>query len=529
MRRAAEISVALALVAALGLGGCLRSASEPFRSTQGGSPGPRLGSRGAGLLLRDARACPGYTLIAPTTSANVYLIDTHGRVVRMWKTGFENTSCTATYLLENGHLLRLGLVKESQRHFGARVGAGGRVQEFSWEGELVWDFTLCTDKQLAHHDLEPLPNGNVLMVVWDRKTAQQAVAAGRDPEALGNSDLLSDCVVEVKPTGKTTGEIVWEWHIWDHLIQDHDTARANFGDVSAHPELIDMNYRSVSQLAPLLASRSGVDRLRSVGYLGSSPTAAQAQFAGVDWHVNSVAYHAGFDQILLSARGCGEIWVIDHGTTSAEAKSHAGGRGGKGGDLLYRWGNPRAYRAGTAGDQQLFGQHDAQWLAGGPGGDAHVLVFNNGDGRPAGDYSSVDEIVLPVDAQGRYAHRAGTAYGPATAVWSYSTLGKTDFFSLLVSGAQRLPNGNTLVCAGMLSTVFEVTPEQELVWEYTNPDPGALGYLGPTPIGASLFAARRYAPDYPGLAGKEPAPGKSVEELLAAGTLGEGPRHGHDR
>lgn len=529
MRRASEISAAIILAIALGLSGCSRSAHETSGSTADRSEGPKLGTGGAGLLFRDAGAAPGYTLIAPTTSANVYLIDLQGRVVRLWKTGFENTSCTATYLLENGHLLRLGLVEESQRHFGSRVGAGGRVQEFSWEGELVWDFTLCNDKQLSHHDLERLPNGNVLLVVWDRKTAPQAIAAGRAPEALGNRDLLSDSVVEVKPTGKTTGEIVWEWHIWDHLIQDHDSSQANFGDVEAHPELIDMNYRSVSLLAPMLASRAGVDKLKSVGYLGSSAAADQAQFAACDWHVNSVAYQAEFDQILLSAKGCSEIWVIDHGTTSAEARSHAGGRRGKGGDLLYRWGNPRAYRAGMAADQQLFGQHDAQWVSRGPTGEVSVLVFNNGDGRPAGDYSSVDELVLPVDAQGEYSRQAGTAYGPPAPVWSYTSPGKTDFFSLLISGAQRLPKGNTLVCAGMVSTVFEVTPQKELVWEYANPDPGALGHLGPTPIGASLFAARRYAPDYPGLAGKDLTPGKTIEELLAGATLGKGPPHARKR
>ncbi|MGC8644373.1 MAG: hypothetical protein ACP5XB_31305, partial [Isosphaeraceae bacterium] len=58
------------------------------------------------------------------------------------------------------------------------------------------------------------------------------------------------------------------------------------------------------------------------------------------------------DQILLSVHSFSEIWIIDHGTTTAEAATHKGGRSGKGGDLLYRWGNPQAYRAGTAADQQ---------------------------------------------------------------------------------------------------------------------------------------------------------------------------------
>lgn len=482
-----------------------------------------------GVQLRDAKASPGYTLIAPTTSANVYLVDLQGRVVHMWKTGFERTSCTATYLLENGHLLRLGLVEESQRHFGARVGAAGRVQEFTWQSELVWDFQLCNDRQLSHHDMTRLPNGNVLMVAWDRKTADEAIAAGRKSEALAGGDLLCDALVEVKPTGKTTGEVVWEWHLWDHLIQDYDPTQANFGKVAAHPELVDMNYRSAGSLAPMLAKQSGVDKLKSLGYLGSSATAAQARFLGCDWHVNSVSYRAEFDQVLLSARGCSEIWIIDHGVTSDQAKGHVGGRWGKGGDLLYRWGNPRAYRAGTAADQRLFGQHDAQWIARGSPGEGHVLVFNNGDGRTDGEYSSVEEVALPVDAEGRYSHEAGTAYGPSAPVWSYTAPVKTELFSLLISGAQRLPNGNTLICPGMLGTIWEVTAEKEVVWKYANPDPGHSLPPGLPPIGASLFAARRYAPGYPGLAGKDLTPGKTIEELLADENRAKGTPHDEDR
>ncbi|NLX94579.1 MAG: arylsulfotransferase (ASST) [Rhodopirellula sp.] len=481
-----------------------------------------MGLGRAGLLHHDAKAFPGYTLIAPTTSSNVYLVDVQGRVVRMWQTGFERTSSTAAYLLENGHLLRLGLAEQAQQHFGARLGAGGRIQEFDWDGELVWDFQLCNDQQLSHHDVAYLPNGNVLMVVWDKKTATEAIAAGRKPESLGNNDLLADSIVEVKPTGKTTGEVVWEWHVWDHLIQDHDSSQANFGDVAAHPERIDMNYRTESWLTPMLATTDGVEKLKSVGYLGSSAGSAHLPFLDCDWHVNSVAYHFELDQILVSARGCSEIWIIDHSVTAAAAK-------GRGGDLLYRWGNPRAYRAGTAADQRLFGQHDAQWIARGSPGEGHILVFNNGDGRPGGDYSSVEEIVPPVDAAGRYSYKPATAYGPPKPIWSYTAPNKTEFFSLLVSGAQRLPNGNTLICPGMLGTIFEVTPEKEVVWEYANPDPGDVVPVGLPPMGASLFAARRYAPDYPGLAGKDLTPGKTIEAMLAEGNLKKGEPHGQGR
>jgi hypothetical protein len=54
-------------------------------------------------------------------------------------------------------------------------------------------------------------------------------------------------------------------------------------------------------------------------------------------------------------------------------------------------------------------------------------------------------------------------------VWSYSAPKKTDFYSSFISGTQRLPNGNTLICSGANGTIFEVTPEKAIVWKYVNP------------------------------------------------------------
>lgn len=90
-------------------------------------------------------------------------------------------------------------------------GAGGRIQEFTWDGKLIWDYTYVNDKQLPNHDICKLPNGNVLMIVWEKNAAKDAVAAGRRPETVDNSFLLADSILEIKPTGLTTGEIVWEW------------------------------------------------------------------------------------------------------------------------------------------------------------------------------------------------------------------------------------------------------------------------------------------------------------------------------
>ncbi len=528
VKAAAASAVALSLLMLAGLvpraSAGLPPADEPApvnvkKASPGSEPGKAAPAK-VGLLLNDSRAFQGYTLIAPMMSHTTYLIDMQGRVVRKWES--DCNPGVSAYLLENGHLLRPGALQKQSLGFGP--GAGGRVQEFTWDGELVWDYTFASEKRLPHHDITRLPNGNVLMIVWEKKTTEEAIAAGRRADLVGNAGLHPDYLMEVKPTGKTTGEIVWEWHLWDHLVQDHDRSKPNFGNVSAHPELVDINFGAgEGPIAPMMATKDGIAKLRSLGYLGNAPTPApkgapkaepekpatpkpkdtakptpkekskgapnsRRPPPNADWtHFNAVAYNPDLDQIMVSVHTLSEIWVIDHSTTTAEAASHKGGRSGKGGDLLYRWGNPRAYRNGSKTEQQLFNQHNAHWIAPGLPGEGHVLVFNNGSGRPGGPYSSVDEIVLPVDSQGQYTRNRRGPYGPDKPVWSYSAPKKSDFYSFFISGAQRLPNGNTLICTGASGMVFEVTPEKQVVWRYANPVKGGPGGFGPNPGGVDLL------------------------------------------
>jgi hypothetical protein len=316
---------------------------------------------------------------------------------------------------------------------------------------------------------------------------------------------------------------VWEWHAWDHLIQDRDPSKANHGKVAAHPELIDINFgqdhfpatsRTVQSSREEARRKNNLNMLRSLGYLGS-PAARGNQGVIPDWtHVNAVAYNAELDQIMLTVRSFNEFWIIDHSTTTAEAAGHAGGRSGKGGDLLYRWGNPQSYRAGTNADQRLFAPHNAHWIPPGRPGAGHVLLFNNGVGRPGGNYSSVDELVLPVDAQGRYVSEPGLALGPKGLVWRFAAPRTTDFYASLMSGAQRLPNGDTLICDSMSRTIFEVTLKDEILWKYNYTGSfiwKARGRSFKNPI----FRAYRYGVDYAGLADKDLKPGETLEELEA--------------
>jgi hypothetical protein len=356
---------------------------------------------------------------------------------------------------------------------------------------------------MQHHDIHPMPNGNVLMIAWELKTYAQSIAAGRRPDMLEDSVLWPDYIVEVN---QATDSIVWHWHMWDHIIQDYDSTKPNYGIVGDHPELIDLN---------------------------------QGERMAIWSHVNSIDYNADLDQIMLSARGYSEAWVIDHSTTNEEAAGHTGGRGGRGGDLLYRWGNPQVYDRGNANDQRLYSQHDAHWIEKGLPGAGNILVFNNGNGRPGGQYSSVDEFVPPVDSLGHYYLPPGRPlpllntrmlpapgspfsiqYGPTQQLWVY----RGDFYSEAISGAQRLPNGNTLVDDGVHGIFSEVTPDTEIVWLYVNPviNTGPMWQGDSIPLDIrghrynAVFKLHRYAPDYPGLEGRDLTPQGPIERYHPA-------------
>jgi hypothetical protein len=185
-----------------------------------------------------------------------------------------------------------------------------------------------------------------------------------------------------------------------------------------------------------------------------------------------------------------------------------------GGDLLYRWGNHQTYNRGNATDQMLFAQHDAHWIESGKPGEGNILIFNNGRNRPGGQYSTVDEIVPPVDQDGNYLLGPDSTYGPDQLLWTYVDPNPTEFYSPNVSGSQRQPNGNTLICSGTWGRFFEVKNDGELVWLYVNPviATGPMYYENPIPGTQNwTFRVYRYAPDYPGFEGRDLTPGDPIE------------------
>jgi Ca2+-binding RTX toxin-like protein len=354
-----------------------------------------------GLMQYDmAQAFDGYNLLAPSASTTTYLLDMEGRVVHTWDSGFRTNS---NYLLEDGSLLRTAQLPSTSQTMNA-PGAAGRIERISWDGELIWYFELNEasgqdgDFRL-HHDIEVLPNGNILAIAWERLTTQTALDQGRDPGLFDDTDrgIWPDAIIEIQPDLEAGfgGEIVWSWHVRDHLIQDVDPGKANFGVVADHPKLIDFN-----------------DVSTGIGAGNPVP----------DWnHFNSVQYDPEFDQIVISSREQNEIWVIDHSTTTEEAASDSGGNSGKGGRLLYRWGNPEAYGRGTRDDQQLFFQHDAQVIDEGLNGAGNILIFNNGwDRQDGSNFSEAVEIVPPrIDTQFHLAQLMDGSMGDVVSFGTY--------------------------------------------------------------------------------------------------------------
>ncbi len=132
------------------------------------------------------------------------------------------------------------------------------------------------------------------------------------------------------------------------------------------------------------------------------------------------------------------------------------------------------------GRGELAHQHDGRELPNG-----NIMAFDNGIQRRGSDalYSRVVEF----DGE------------TGEIVWEYTAPVRSDFFSSICAGAERLSNGNTMISESMPGRVFEVTKDKEIVWEYINPI--FTSYVNDQES-TMMWRAHRYERDYPGLQGK---------------------------
>jgi Arylsulfotransferase (ASST) len=420
-RAAAGPLLLLVIGSVLLLAGC--KSGEEGAGTQGeGDTGSQGGNQ--------ASAQGGdYLLYAPSGSTLTYLIDSSNNIAHQWPSQYD--AGQSAFLQPDGSIVRPGSINDvdpDNRFVAAyREGhnttfqVGGSLQRISKDGEVLWSFKYYGDDFAPHHVATVMPNGDLLMPVWRYFSEDQSLALGRDPKHLSSGGLWIDSLVEIRPTGTSGGEVVWEWRASDHLIQDFDSTKADFGKLAEHPERIDVNYgRGLNVPEDFM-------------------------------HVNSAFYVAELDQIVFTSYHYSELWVIDHSTTTEQAAGGTGGRYGHGGDLLYRWGNPWVYGHDDTGAFLLSAVHDPKWLA----NSRHFIMYDNdiadfGRKLKGGD-SMVVEIEPPMAPDGSYELGADGVYGPAQPVLA-ADLGVQ---ASSVGTAQRLADGRTLSCD---------CPNSEAIW-----------------------------------------------------------------
>ena len=363
----------------------------------------------------------GLTLYSNGNATAAYLVDTNNVTVKSW-TGLTGGTGYSSYIAPGGTLVRSVKVTNSVFNGG---GACGRMQKIDYTGNLIWDYTHSSTTYYTHHDHCVLPNGNVLMIAYELKTQSELTAAGGTNTAL-SSGIWPEKIIEVQPTGATTGNIVWEWHVWDHLVQNTNSSAANYqSSIVNHPELLNINYQSQK-----------------------------------DWmHCNGLDYNPMLDQIALSSHNMNEWYIIDHSTTTAQAASHSGGNSCKGGDFLYRWGNPATYQA--TGTKYLNVTHDAHWIPEGHPNAGRLVGFNNQG--VSSSQSCVDQVITPYDGNYNYTITPGSAYGPS--IYDQRTTGFG--YTSNEGSSEQLPNGNTLVCVSISGKIYEITPSGAIIYTIT--------------------------------------------------------------
>ena len=462
------------------------------------------------LFLDRAQAFPGYTLFG--VGGRTFLLDLDGRVVHTWPIG------TNPHLLDDGHVL--DATRDDPSGFPG-------LREVDWDGRTVWEYAERREGYAPHHDWVRIWNKalhapTTLYLANRSITHEQAIAAGADPAQGPYRDGQMDAIVEVDLAGR----VVWEWWFFDHVVQDVAPDKPNYvgtgKKIADYPGRINLNLPG----RPLKR----------------------------DWlHCNSLDYDSTTGHLVINSVQ-GELYVIDHDGTFVVGDPAAGvaKAASAAGDFLYRFGDPARYGQGepprvlenwdnaTSGHKQMGGAHDAHWIRPGLPGAGRLLVFNNGQYLfQRTPHSSVLEIDPRRDAQGRAAGRyvnppdAGyrretydkdTHNSPRQVstqiVWSYRATNSHGFFSHIGSSAQRLPNGNTLICSDTEGHLFEVTASGQLVWEYINPvtRDGAVKTLGDVlPMTNSLFRAFRYGLDHPAFRGRELTPQGTLTERAAQG------------
>lgn len=233
------------------------------------------------------------------------------------------------------------------------------------------------------------------------------------------------------------GRVVWELRHRDH---HHDARKLRNGNVlllCLRPVMPEITARVqgglpgteaggtiyADYLLEMTIAGEIVWEWRSWEHMAPEDFPITPQDHRAEWtHGNTVAETAD-GNILVSFRNISTVILIERAT----------------GDIIWKLGAP-----------PLAQQHDPRPLPNG-----NVLIFDNGTHRR--DHPVTFSRVIEVDPR------------TSEIVWEYVDQSLFEFFSPYISGAQRLPKGNTLICEGVHGRIFEVTRAGEVVWEYVSP------------------------------------------------------------
>lgn len=379
-----------------------------------------------GVTIYDpARAWSGYTVLSPLATPAVLVIDMNGNVVKRWDDYNSSAGGPARVLPGGGIIAASGArppYQESlelvQRDFdGKVVWSFNRNEQIELRGSTIWS-------SRQHHDWqrEDFPAGYYSPESVPAVTGSNTLLLTHTNHmlpAVADVMLEDDRLIELSPDGR----IVWEWIAGEHIDELGFAADAR---------------AAIKAAADVNAARGSFDWLHvnSATYVGPNRwfDAGDARFAP--------------NNVIISSRQASLLAIV--------------GRDGK---VVWQLGPDFSASEELRKIRQIIGQHHAHLIPKGLPGAGHVLVFDNGGSSGYG-------FAGPIAPNGVGAFARATSrvleINPVTLelVWSYAA---PRFFSTNISGAQRLPNGNTLVTEGAGGRVFEVTSEGVIVWEYMNP------------------------------------------------------------
>ena len=237
-------------------------------------------------------------------------------------------------------------------------------------------------------------------------------------------------------------EVDWDGNkVWEHRDKDHhhDARRTSSGGaIYLTVELVDGGLAAQVKGGNPITGENGmwadvivevdsrgkrVWEWHAVDHLDLGRDVITFNDSRDEWSHGNTVVPLDNDKVMFSFRNISTVGIIDKGT----------------GDIVWR-----------LGDEILAQQHDPSLLSNG-----NILVYDNGS--HSAHHPLPFSRVVEVDPKTNQI------------VWEYSDNPAYNFFSPYISGARRLPNGNTLITEGMFGRMFQVTPGGDVVWEYINP------------------------------------------------------------